>query len=77
MPITRVLAEQIPPATVALNWPAAIGGYTIQRAPNLSSSSNVWQNMTNAVNQTSGRNQVTIPAATNQEYYRLRIGLDE
>ncbi len=77
VPITRVLAEQIPPATVALSWPAAIGGYTIQRAPNLPSSSNVWQNMTSAVNQTSGRNQVTIPATTNQEFYRLRIGLDE
>ena len=77
VPITRVLAEPIPPAMVALSWPAAIGGYTIQRAPNLPSSSNVWQNMTNAVNQTGRRNQVTIPAATNQEFYRLRIGLDE
>jgi hypothetical protein len=77
VPITRVLAEQTAPETIALSWPAVIGGYTAQTAANLISNSNVWQDVTNVVNQVNGRNQLAIPATVKQEFYRLRIGLNE
>jgi hypothetical protein len=77
VPITGVAAEQAWPSTVSLTWPASIGGYRVQSKTNLNTGADVWQNVTNAMNQSGGQNRVTISPPIGDRYLRLFINPTE
>jgi hypothetical protein len=56
---------------IVLNWPAQPAGYVLQSESDISAAN--WQNVAAPVTQVSGQNQVTIPASTAQQFYRLSI----
>jgi len=55
--------------TVAISWPAAIGGYALQQNSSLTTTN--WVNVTNTVNLVNGQNQVIVPENSSNSFYRL------
>jgi len=77
VPLPTVLAAPSGPAALALSWPRAIGGYATQTRSNLTAGADVWQTITNPVNQVGGQNQVIHSPLFGPRYYRLSISLNE
>ncbi|MCU0770666.1 MAG: alpha-amylase family glycosyl hydrolase [Verrucomicrobia bacterium] len=55
--------------TGLLSWPASFSGFSLQQNPDLSAGS--WTSVTNSVITTNGLNQVLVPAANGNRYFRL------
>ena len=54
-------------------WPGPVQGYVLQQSSDLTSSN--WSNATNPVVLTNNLNEVTVPAVSNNVYYRLFLPL--
>ncbi len=77
VPITGVAAQQFSPDTLTLSWPASIGGYSVQTKSDLTAGADVWQSVTNLINQVSGKNQVIISPLIGNRYYKLSINIPD
>jgi hypothetical protein len=77
VPLTTVSAGFSPTNTLVLSWPGTIGGYSVDTRSNLTANADVWLNLTNPVNQVSGRNQTIISAPIDRRFYRLSIPLNQ
>ncbi len=73
LPITRIAAERTLANTLTLSWPSVIGGYTMQTRSNLTTGVDLWQNLTNPLNQINASNQVSVSPLIGNQYFRLSI----
>jgi hypothetical protein len=70
VPLTT-LSAQVSGSNLVLTWPVVPGGYTLQSESTVTSAG--WANVASPVTQVGGQNQVTIPLAGAQHYYRLSV----
>jgi len=68
-PIIPLAVQAAGSGTVSLAWPASAGGYSAQYRTDLSTGD--WQDVTNAVTQVNGQNQIIISPAAQKSFYRL------
>jgi hypothetical protein len=73
VPLPTISVGAAPANTLLLSWPASIGGYTAQAKSNLTATAETWRVLTNAPNQVSGKNQITLPLLPGSQYYQLSI----
>ncbi|MDB6064994.1 MAG: hypothetical protein JWR26_1202, partial [Pedosphaera sp.] len=70
VPLTT-LSATVSGSNLVLTWPILPGGYTLQSESSVTAGS--WSNVASPVTQVGGQNQVTVPLAGAQHYYRLSV----
>ncbi len=75
IPLTGLTAK--PAGTsITMSWPTSVGGYALQSNTNINNPAG-WVTVGAPVTVVNGQNQVTVPAAAGQVFYRLQLQIIE